>query len=871
MKKKGFRSVRRNKRRTMQTGGGHAELITSIVLEDYEGVEANIENLPQNKKDAEAKPNDIFEFPVKGRTALYLACRLPNPNPEIVKLLLDNEFRPNSRNNGDANLGNGAFPLHGVVEAIKETIAKTKIPKFSKILEIIQLLKDSGAILGVKNSHGLTAYDEYEAYVKPTTSKLYEKDDLDLDTALKRQDAAVRGSPGQPPPPPPGQPSMPVSMPPRTQPRYSGVPGYYVPSAGQVSFVPPPDTRHRPLYAAAVTTLPTGQGAAAVWEPPTGVPDTRLTNRSSSYTAAAAAVAVHSPVAATHNMRITIQPTKSLTPGFSLQTATDIDSKNAFVLHPSLVTFQRTIGKKCKGMSLNYNGGVIKLPDNGGDFNGIHLQVLARNESVNTTGVMQTSLYGGVLSVEEIATIRCLVKNTTVVGLTYPEKNGGYGGHLPPPHFSIDRKLTIIVDQCGLQFQESIYNTGALFFYPEEDDNTVIFEGTDQNTRTTLGEYRRWQNATYREMYGEERPPVDLAADPGAAWTVLNRDKNRTVRWKLRGNLKSPVVGFKTEFMQAFHSVHFMAERTPAIKTVHFKFLRAGLGFFSENILLAADIVGDAPTRTEFLETARLRGIYHGIRKLGGAPVIMARTKIKKIILPFQTFAIQDINSFGDFLVTGSKVAEAALGMHADKAALLRAEDALAQNADHTITIATTNCADPHAGPGNEGGYHSVDAAIASNTYVHHLNAAYNYANIQSALFEVVSLPHSTPAAAHGSAQLVHPAYHLPGAAIYPYSPGAAARSFAAVVSIPPPSIRPDSPRGQRGCFGAACKWFKAVVSNRSRVAPAPEGGKNRNRKLQKLQKQQKQRTIKKNKNKKQSRRRGQRQPRRCRGSRRAS
>ena len=34
MKKNGFRSVRRNKRRTMQTGGGHDELITSILRQN---------------------------------------------------------------------------------------------------------------------------------------------------------------------------------------------------------------------------------------------------------------------------------------------------------------------------------------------------------------------------------------------------------------------------------------------------------------------------------------------------------------------------------------------------------------------------------------------------------------------------------------------------------------------------------------------------------------------------------------------------------------------------------------------------------------------------------------------------------------------
>ena len=785
MKKKGFRSVRRNKRRTMQTGGGHIELITSILLEDLPDVRANIANLRPNEKNAEAQFNELFQF-AQGRTALYLACRLPIPNPGIVKLLLDNGFSPNSRNNVRENLGNGAYPLHGVVQAIKETVDKDDTPNFNQSLEIIQLLKAKGADLGVKNSStstsgtvGMTAYDEYLAYVKPTTSKFFKINDLELDTALK--------------PPPPGPPSTPVLLP-RGRPQYSGV--------------------------------PTGQGAAVL-----------------GYYAPSAAAAV---LGQSHS--ITIQPTQSLTPGYSLPTG--IDPTNVFVLHPSLVTFQRMIGGKRKDMILNYNGGVIKLPDNGGDFNGIHLQVLARNESLNVDGIMRTSLYGGVLSVEEIATIRCLVKNTTVVGLTYPEKNGGYPQG-KNPIVPIPRKPTIIVDQCGLQWQNSIYNTGALFFYPTGlDDNIEIYEGTDQGTKTTLGKYKRWQNATYWEMYGVERPPVG-AADPDATWVI--QDVKRAVRTKLVGKLKSPVVGFKTEFMQAFDSVRFMAHREESITNVHFKFLRAGLGFFSENILLTGDQMGVdakgltlAPNRTAFLETARLEGIRDGIMKLGGASAIMASTKIQKIILPFQTFTIPDMK-FGAFLVSSS-------------------EDALAQNAYPNITIATTNCADPHAGPGNEGGYHSVDAAIASNTYVHHLNAAFNYAHIQSMLFEnigpVVPPVHVQPPAAHGSAQYVPLAYHLPGAAIYPYSPGAAARSFAAVASIHPPSIRPGSPRGQQGCWDPVKRvWtnFCAKFSRRNSVAPGPEGGsggRNRNRKQQKHQKPRATRKYKnKNKNKKHSRR----------------
>ena len=861
MKKKGFRSVRRNKRRTMQTGGGHDELIKNILLGDYNGVHTNIATLPIGHENREAKPNNSLQFPVGGRTALYLACRLPTPNPRIVTLLLENGFVPNSRNNADVKLGNGAYPLHGVVESIKVNLEKDGIAYPSSYVDIIRLLKDKGADLEVKNSSkrrdgsvGMTAYDEYYAYVKKTTKSFYPKFDIELNNALF----------------PPSLRSLSI-----VDDRTGEL--IYVPPS--VDPTPPPPPPHRPVYGAAAAAV--GQ-QTVVWQPPLPPPPYRPPppdRMIPAYGATAAAVRptglppglpppgpppTGSPGQAPSGS-ITIQPTQSLEivsayswpientnppPVYSSRNDTDIDPKNAFVLCPTRIeeAFRSLLGNRCINMTLKYSQErPIKLPASIADFNGKHLQVLARNESVNTTGLMKTSLYGGVLTVEEIATIRCLVKNTTVVGITYPEKKGGYGGDNPPPPTTIPRKLTILVDQCGLQWQNSIYNTGALFFYPSGHDTDVVFQGTDQTdkqfTHTTLGKYRKWQNDTYFIMYGQRRPHVD-AADPYATWTANGQN--------IMGKLKSPVLGFKTEFKQAFDSVRFMADKTPSITQVHFKFLRAGLGFFSENIQLV--------NKSQFLETARLRGICDGILELGGDATIM-RTKIKKIILPFQTVRIHEMNQFGAFLATS-------------------VGDVFEQNPDPAVTIATTNCADPHAGPGNEGQYQSVDAAIASNTYVHHLNAAFNYANIQSKTFEeigpVVPLVHVQPPAAHGSpfypgqvfdsppgGAVYSPAAAYPPAAAAAYPPpAAAASSFAAVASIPPPSIRPGSPRGQQGCWDPVKRvWtiFCEKISRRNSVAPGPgggSGGRNRNRKQQRHQKPRATRKYKnKNKNKKHSRR----------------
>ena len=50
MKKKGLRSVRRNKRRTMQTGGGHTELIKAILSGNLNDVWEHSVTLQPNEK-----------------------------------------------------------------------------------------------------------------------------------------------------------------------------------------------------------------------------------------------------------------------------------------------------------------------------------------------------------------------------------------------------------------------------------------------------------------------------------------------------------------------------------------------------------------------------------------------------------------------------------------------------------------------------------------------------------------------------------------------------------------------------------------------------------------------------------------------------
>lgn len=100
-----------------------------------------------------------------------------------------------------------------------------------------------------------------------------------------------------------------------------------------------------------------------------------------------------------------------------------------------------------------YSGKQESFPEMAEDLTARHLQILARNESVNTTGEMKTGLYQGALNPNQIAKLRVLVKGTNVAGIAYAQKTGGYprqiGGH-PNPAKELDPPQKFIaIDQSG--------------------------------------------------------------------------------------------------------------------------------------------------------------------------------------------------------------------------------------------------------------------------------------------------------------------------------------------------------------------------------------------------------------------------------------
>jgi hypothetical protein len=364
-------------------------------------------------------------------------------------------------------------------------------------------------------------------------------------------------------------------------------------------------------------------------------------------------------------------------------------------------------------------GGKITFPTKAENFGAKDLQVIARNESINTTGIMNIALYNDALSVKDIGTIRCLVKGTTVAGLTYPIQTGKYTKTLLPKPY----KLAIVIDQSGLQWQFSIYNTGALFFYIDTtrynlEDNIPQGTTTLPDKQITIKEYIQWQKDMYKVMYGVPRP--DKPTNP----------KNFTFapNFVLNGFMGDDLkLGFKTEFLQAFHAVHNISKNDKRITYIEFRFLKAGMGFFSQCIKLASDNMDKT-----HIAKSRLEGIIDAINELD-VDNIRKYTKIRKVTLPYLTD--NDATTLGE----EKKFTELlALEQNAKLVGFLINSgeiDAFATPAEDNVTLATTNCGDPHAMTGNEGNNGSTDALLVMNAYLHHLNSAFNYDHVTDDIY----------------------------------------------------------------------------------------------------------------------------------------
>ncbi len=350
-----------------------------------------------------------------------------------------------------------------------------------------------------------------------------------------------------------------------------------------------------------------------------------------------------------------------------------------------------------------------QFPDHPSKFTARHLQMLARNEGSNVSGIMDTSLYGGLLTDDQVARIRCLVKGSVVVGKVTATHVFGYG---PKKAQALETpESVIVVDQAGLQWQGDLRNSGGMFFYPLSSESTKLPIG-----------YTKWQNDLHLQMYGERKPGEPSINYLPVQWAP-NLDSDVTVKGVL--DLDGVSLGVMHEFRQAFLGLADYSKSLPSsAKPINFKFLKAGMGFFSEglhDIEINYSFSGLQNDGLAKLELARLQGILLAMKGMTERDL----GTIRRLTLPFSDQAPYEAPRFRTQYAN-------TLAAIQDECQRLKIQWGGAGVEDALLPVdgflnAVTNCADPHALVGNEGRYSSVDAAISSNiSDIHILNAAYN-------------------------------------------------------------------------------------------------------------------------------------------------
>lgn len=342
------------------------------------------------------------------------------------------------------------------------------------------------------------------------------------------------------------------------------------------------------------------------------------------------------------------------------------------------------------------------------------LQLLARNEAVNVDGVMNTGLYKGLLTADQVATIRCLVKSTVVSGMVYATHTGGYRH---PRHKFETPTANILLDQAGLQWQGDFRNSGGIFFYPDDTSDDLLPHN-----------YQHWQNDMFKAMYGGDRPAQCSSASLDVKWMGVagKLDLNgvrHAIAVEFSQALEAAVEQGKVDLLQS--------------DKINFRFCRAGMGFFSSG--LTCDV--------HPLRVARLEGIELALKSILSLPEEQRQAKlgqIGRIVLPHSNEA-----PYSDAVISRIGNIVETLGLEWGGAP---EEDTYKPEIGYIN--ATTNCADPHAMPGNEGGPSSVDACAAFNANVNHHNAAIN-SNMQFRSSHILPLPSYTPGAlSRGAAKL---------------------------------------------------------------------------------------------------------------------
>ena len=210
-----------------------------------------------------------------------------------------------------------------------------------------------------------------------------------------------------------------------------------------------------------------------------------------------------------------------------------------------------------------------------------HLQLMARNESWNTSGKIDFGNFHGI-SHNIVHALKDLVRQSVIVGQEWTTHYGGFPSDSPRVE---QRERVYICDLIGLQFQND-YNSGRLVLI------------SDSLPKGLLDQF------IYEQVVGEKRP------------TYLDATNDKSGRFEQRNGIyfdKKAYIKFvaKDVLITGLALDHCVTE------SVNFKFLKYGTGYF-------------AGSYRDILESLIGQGVAEGLAEL-----LPRQQHIKSIELPF--------------------------------------------------------------------------------------------------------------------------------------------------------------------------------------------------------------------------------------------
>lgn len=287
------------------------------------------------------------------------------------------------------------------------------------------------------------------------------------------------------------------------------------------------------------------------------------------------------------------------------------------------------------------------------------LEMIARNEPSNVTGVINTTLYMDIANKPEVLfSIRDLVRQCVIVGVDECSHYGGYHtSRLPQP-----KQRVYACDLAALQFQQR-YNTGRLVLIQYNDEfrgvlDDVIYENVvGEKKRSYADIANAWEQSQSNDEEIKQRYlRHDGYGIPGRGSCFLDK--------------KAYAAFVKKDVILYGLALQKVVSRHHPDDQIHFKFLKYGTGFFGGKF-------------ATILSELILHAVLDGLDELLNKPKVL--DMIKQIELPFFQSKPDDEERLQEF--------QSKFGIEV----LFTKDDALKASQVNGLILSTTNCGDNHA------------------------------------------------------------------------------------------------------------------------------------------------------------------------------